>query len=215
MQKKSENLTKKQKTNINKFIIASSLMVFSGIFFGNIDRVMLGKFVSGEFIGYYTASLSLVGAIISIIGFSGAALFPIFSKLKGKRLNTGLKKSLRITFFISLIFFIITIIFSQIVVSIVYGKNYSPSINLLRLFSFLVPIISLSSIYQIYYFSQGKPQKTAKLLFMSTILNIILNYVLITSLLKFGQMASVYGATIATIISQGFYLAGLRVGKRG
>jgi Na+-driven multidrug efflux pump len=62
--------------------------------------------------------------------------------------------------------------------------------------------------------SQNKPGIIAKSLGVSTILNIILNYILITSLLPYGQIYSVYGAAISTIISQGIYLGILVLSKK-
>jgi Na+-driven multidrug efflux pump len=74
--------------------------------------------------------------------------------------------------------------------------------------------LSLIALYQTYYISQAKPQKIAKLLIISTILNIFLNYILITSLLPYGHLAAVYGAGTATLISKGFYLMGLMLGRK-
>jgi len=68
--------------------------------------------------------------------------------------------------------------------------------------------------YSSYFISKGSPQIIARILVISTILNIILNYILITSLLKYGNLAAVYGATIATLISQFVYLGALFISKK-
>ncbi len=206
---KANKLQKKQKTVINKFILATIAFILSGIFFGNIDRVMLGYFVQAEFIGYYTASFSLVGALATLIGFAAIVVLPIFSRLKGKRLEQGFKKSIRITFLFSIGTFLATLILAYFVILIVYGKEYLLATNILRILSLLLFTIPIMAIYQAYYISQGKPQTAAKILILATILNIFLNYILITSLLPYGHLAAVYGAAIATIISQGFLLGGL------
>jgi len=62
------------------------------------------------------------------------------------------------------------------------------------------------SIYLPYFMSENRPEVIAKSLGLSTILNIVLNYILITTLLPYGQISAVYGAVIATIISKFFYL---------
>jgi len=203
------NLTKNEKKGANKFLIAMSAIVLSGIFFTNIDRVMLGYFVQAEFIGYYTAALSLIGGISPFLSFAALVLLPIFSRMKGKRLEIALKKSRNLIFMLSIAIFIFILLFAPIIISIVYGSAYAPAINILRLFSLLLIFLSLGALYQTYYISQGKPKKIAKLLIISTILNIFLNYILITSLLPYGHLAAVYGASIATIISKGFFLGGL------
>ncbi len=203
------NLTKKEKKGTNKFLIAMSVIVLSGIFFTNIDRVMLGYFVQAEFIGYYTAALSLIGGIYPFLGFTALVLLPIFSRMKGKRLEIALKKSRNLIFMLSITTFIFILLFAPVIISIIYGSEYALAINILRLFSVLLLFLSLTALYQTYYISQAKPQKIAKLLIISTILNIFLNYILITSLLPYGHLAAVYGAGTATIISQGVYLGGL------
>jgi stage V sporulation protein B len=202
-------LSKKQKKITNSFLFATAVLAFSGTFFGNIDRIMLGKFVEGEFIGYYSASFSLIGALIPLIGFSSIVLLPIFSRLKGKRLEMGFKKSIRITFLLALGVVAITLLLANPVISVIYGKEYFLSINILRILSLLLFTFSLTGIYQTYYISQGKPGNVAKLLIIATIFNILLNYIFITILLPSGYLAAVYGVAIATIISQGLYLGGL------
>jgi len=207
-------LPKKQKSTINKFLLATATLALSGVFFGNIDRVMLGHFVEGEFIGYYTAAFSLIGALTPLIGFAAIVLLPIFSRLKGKRLEVGFKKSLKITFLIATGAFLATLFLSYFAILIIFGRDYIPAENVLRIFAVLLFVIPATSIYSSYYLSQGKPNKVAKLLIASTILNIILNYALITSLLPYGQITAVYGAAIATLISKFFYLGGLAWRRR-
>ncbi len=206
---KTNKLSKKQKKTVNKFVLATLAFVLSSTFFGNIDRVMLGKFVEGGFIGYYTAAFSLIGAIIPLLSFSATVLFPIFSKLKGKSLEIGFKKSLRLTFLLSAAAFLVTISLAYFVILVAYGNEYLLSVDILRAFSVLLFVLPIIAIYQSYYLAKGKPNKVARSLIIATVLNIILNYILITSLLKYGQMAAVYGAVIATIISKFIYLGGL------
>jgi O-antigen/teichoic acid export membrane protein len=206
---KSFKLSKKSKSITNKFIFATATLALSGLFFGNIDKIMLGKFVSGEFIGYYTSAHSLIGALTALVGFSSVVLFPIFSRLKGKRLEKGLKKSIKIILIFSLGMFIITIISAYYIIFLTYGKSYLISTNILRIFSLLLFITPLTGIYQSYHISQGRPGTITKFLIASTILNVLLNYFLINILLPYGELMAVYGVTFSTLISQIFYLGGL------
>ncbi len=210
---KKSKLTPRQNKKANKFLLAMSATVFSGLFFSYIDKIMLGYFILVEFIGYYTVALSLAGAVASLTGF-GAVLLPIFSRLRKKRLQEGLKKSLRIILPISIILFLGTILLAPFAVSIIYGPEYNQAINILRLLSLLLIAWPLIGIYTVYFMSKGKPQVIAKLLIISTLINIALNYILITSLLKYGNLAATFGAATATIISQFFYLGGLIISKR-
>jgi len=211
---KTKKLTQRQIKSVNKFLLATATLAFSGIFFANIDRVMLGVFVPEEFIGFYTAAFNLIGALIPITGFAAIVLLPIFSRLKGKRLEAGFKKSIKITLIISIAALLGIVIFTNFSILIVYGKNYLPAVNILRILSILLIALPTSGIYTTYLISQGHPQTVAKLLIIATILNVFLNYILITSLLPYGNIQAVYGAVIATLISQFFYLGGLVWSKR-
>jgi len=206
-QKKSnqKNLLKKEKKEVNKFILLTAVIVFSGTFFGNIDKIMLGKFVIGEFIGYYQAAFSLIGALTSFSAF-GAVLLPIFSRMKKESLDRAMKKTIRVTLLISTGVFAAALIFSYLAILIIYGREYFLAINILRILTILIFILPLTGIYVTYFMSENKPEIIVKSLVFSTILNIILNYILITTLLQFGEIFAVYGASISTIVSQGAYL---------
>ena len=206
-EKKSE-LTLRYRKKINNFLLIVSVMVLSGLFFSFIDKIMLGRFVSGEFIGYYSAALGLVGALSSLAAFS-IVLFPIFSRIRAKKLERGMKKAFRAIFTMGISLFLITLLSAPLAILIIYGPEYSPSINILRLLSLLIITLPLIGLYSSYFLSKGKPKIIASLLIVSTVINIFLNYILITSLLKYGQMAAVYGASVATILSQFLYLFGL------
>lgn len=210
----NQKLSAKEKQTVNKFVLATTALVLSGVFFGNIDRVMLGMFIESKFIGYYTAAYSLIGAMIPILGFASIVLFPIFSRVKGNQLRALLKKSIRLTLLASIFAFIGAFFLSDLVVHLIYGVSYLPSVNILKFLSPLLFILPLAALYQSYNLSQGKPDKVAKLLIISTLINILLNAVFILTFLKQGQLAAVYGAALATIISQIVYLIGLVVKRR-
>ncbi|MGC9309562.1 MAG: flippase [Candidatus Nanoarchaeia archaeon] len=202
---KQEKLDKKEKKILNKFIIALSAMTVSSTLFGHIDMLILGRYVGSEFIGFYRAAYSLIISAAPLINFSGA-LFPLFSRLNGNKSRRGLMRSLKLNLLMSVPLSILVISIAPIVVKIVYGSEYLPSINILRIFSILIIILPVIGLFSSYLISQNKPARVAKSLIISTILNITLNYIFIISLLPYGYLPAVYGAAIATIISKFFYL---------
>jgi O-antigen/teichoic acid export membrane protein len=212
IKERKKKLSSKEKTEVNQFVILTAAIVLSGVFFGNIDKIMLGRFVSSEFIGYYQAAFSVIGALTSL-GMFGAVLLPIFSRMKKKALMKATKNSLMIVFLISAGMFVLTFLFSSFIILIIFGKEYILSNNILRLFSLLILIVPITSVYLTYFMSKNKLKIIAKSLIISTIFNILLNYLLIISLLPYGEISAVYGVTIATIISQGIYL-GILAWKR-
>jgi O-antigen/teichoic acid export membrane protein len=211
LKEKERKITSSEKKEVNKFIIPASAVVFTAIFFGSIDMVMLGRFVPPEFIGYYRAALGLAAAMAPFVSF---VLLPVFSRLKGKQLERGFKKSVSVTLSFSLLLAFSVFLLSPFIINFIYGLEYQTSINILRLFSLLLISSPILLIYSTYFTSKGKPIIVMKTLAVSIIINIFLNLLAIYSLASYGNLIVVYGVTAATIISNWFYMIGLVIFKK-
>lgn len=194
-----------QRKKVNMFWIFLSTTILSGIFIGYVDTIMLGHFVDAESIGFYQAALTLVSSIFPLIPIS-TVLLPIFSRLRGKKLEQGFERSRRFTLFVSLGLFILTLLLAKPIIEIIYGTNYLPSINILRLLSIILLVLPISMLYDSYFISIGKPQVMAKYLLISTALNIVLNYLLIVNLMKSSSYLATLGSALAVVVSRTFYL---------
>lgn len=197
-----------EKKEARRFTWELGILGLAGLLFGYTDMIFLGRYVNAEFIGFYQAAFSFIVSSIPLISFS-SALFPIFSRLSGERLKRGFAKSRNITLLLSLVVFLITLLFAPIIIQIIGGANYENSVLILRALSFLSISMPLSSLYSSYILAKGYPKSQTYILATSTLINLILNFLLITSLLKYGQMAAVIGSCIATVVSNYFYLVGL------
>jgi O-antigen/teichoic acid export membrane protein len=211
---KPEKITSDEKRKIRNFILPLSVTALSGVFLGSIDMIMLGRFVSTIFIGYYQAAFGLISAASALLAFSGAALFPIFSRLKREKLEKGLKKGLLVTLLIVLPASIFTILIAPFIIHLIYGAEYLTAVPILRIFSLLLISIPLASIYNSYYISQGDTKRYAILIVFSALLNIVLNYIFISSLLPRGMLAASLGAGMATIVSGYVYLLAMIIFRR-
>ncbi|MAG39602.1 hypothetical protein CMI41_01370 [Candidatus Pacearchaeota archaeon] len=220
-------LAQKEKSDAWKFILPLSVTALSGVFFGYIDQIMLGHYVSGAFLGFYQAAFNLISSATVLIGFGSAAVFPVLARLKGKHLELGFKKARRMTALISVLAFIFTIVVAKYIVLLVYGDAYSTAYYYLLPLSVLLISFPMISLYQIYYLSQEKSKLISILLIGSTVLNILFNFVFINLGLTFGPAAGivlglsvdgmfwgVMGACIATILSRYIFLFGLFFGRR-
>jgi len=205
---KKEALTTSEKSELNKFMWPLSAIALSGVFFGYVDMIMLGRFVLAEFIGYYRVAFSLIASAIYPLTFS-FVLYPLFSRLKGQRLKRALTKSVKVTLLLSVCAALATLFLAPYIIGIAFGNSYVESIPLLRLFALLLLSGPLTALYTSYIISQGKPFIVAKLLIFSTLINICLNYFFITWFITYGQKWAIFGAAMATIISCYFYLFGL------
>ncbi len=211
---KAQKLNSKEKSELIKFILPLSITALSGIFFGYIDQIMLGHYVEGQFLGFYQAAFNLVASASVIIAFSAAATFPIFARLKGKKLEQGFKKTRNITLLISIAAAIFTFIVAPLLIQFIYGAEYLTAISYLKVLSLLLISFPMISLYTTYYTSQKRTKIISVLLIISTILNIILNYAFINIGLHYSMFHAVMGACIATIISRYVYLAGLVISRK-
>jgi len=209
LKSKSSGLTSSESRGLKKFILPLSVTALSGVFFGYIDTLMLGHFVSEEYIAYYGAAFSLIGSGVAIVGFIAIALFPLFSQLQGTSLQKLFKKSRNMTFLISLLAGIFTYFVAWWAVRIAYGIEYLQAVPVLRWFSILVVLLPIIGIYSTYLTSQKKTKTLAWIIVSTTVLNIILNFIGIKIGLQYGMFEAVLGAAFATIISRFVYLGGL------
>jgi len=198
-------LSVKEKYEVKKFVLLNSTIILSGIFFGYIDIIMLGYFVTSEYIGYYQGAFSFINAAISLITFSGA-LLPVFSRLNREKMDIFVKKTIRVVSLISIASFLFILLAAKPLILIIFGSEYANSVNILRILSLLLLSIPITTIYSTYFISSGRPEIVSKSLIASTVILIILNYFLISVLLPYGPMYAVYGSAIATIISRYSYL---------
>ena len=206
LKEKTRSVSSKEKRAFKKFSFPLSVITLSGFISGYIDILILGHFVLGEFIGFYSIALNLAGSLWSILSFASVAIYPIFTRLKGKVLESGFRKTRNITFVLSSLSAAFIFLLSDRLIFLIYGSDYSPAINLLRLFSLLVLLEPIIVLYTVYYMSKGKTWTLSRLLIITTILNIVLNYLFITHGLRTGMIHAVTGSAFAILISRSVYL---------
>jgi O-antigen/teichoic acid export membrane protein len=199
------SLKTNEKKGIRRFMYPLSISLIFYTILDQTDIILLGKFVTSEFIGYYSAAFFLISPATALTALS-VALFPIFSRLEGEQLKRGLKKSLKIIFLISFSFTVLIVVFAPLMVGIVYGNEYSTSINLLRLGSLVIVPCSMIGIYVNFLISKGKTKLTAKILIFLTVVKLVLAYTLISTFIKISLLAGTVGIISARVITEYIYL---------
>lgn len=211
---RSDILTGEEKKDIFRFILPLSITALSGPFFGYIDILMLGRFVSSSFISYYQVAFNLISAAMVILSFMGGALLPIFARYKEEDSIKLFRKSRLILLGISVLAMVFTILVSKYLILFVYGEEYVLSIFYLRIFSVLLLTGPMIDLYSNYYTAKKETKVIAFSLVVSTILNVVLNFFFIKIGLTYGTNEAVLGACIATIVSRFAYLGILGVGRK-
>ena len=198
----SKSIKKFNKKNIIQFL---SYLILSGILiiiFSEIDILMLGK-LSGDLksIGFYNAAMALVFGVAGLTSITHI-LLPIFSSFKRKRIEKVSSKVIKYTFLINIPAALGMFVFGRYFLMAVYGPSYLEGAIILSVLSFLILSESTSNLFSIFLFSREKPKFVTHSLLISTITNIILNYLLITLLLKISFLWAAVGAAIATILTR-------------
>ena len=175
---------------------------------GNVDKIILGYFVSTEFIGYYSAAFSITASLAPLIVFSDI-LFPIFTRMSNKRAEPAFKKTLRLTSIFSLLAFFVVFLFADQIIFIIFGKAYLTAVPLLRFSSLLLLSFPLSEVFSNYLISRGYISKVSKLIILTLVLTILLTFLIPYLLLSQGFYIATVGVIFAIVISRFFYLAAL------
>ncbi len=205
---KSNEISNDEKKEVKKFIYPLSISLIFQTILDQIDIILLGKFVTSEFIGYYSAAFFLISPATALTALS-VALFPIFSRLKGNQLRRGLKKSLRILFLVSISFTFIIIVFAPIMVKIVYGSDYAKAVSLLRIGSLVIISSSMIGVYINFFISKGKTKLTTKILILLTIFKFGIGYLLASNLIGISLFAATTGIVVARVVAEYFHLGSL------
>lgn len=120
----------------------------------------------------------------------------VHSEGKKEQVNEYMKKSFNFVVFLTIPMMGVIILVAKEFVPIFYGKGYEQVIDLIKIISPILILIGLSNVIGIQYLIPTKQQKklTISVIFGS-IINIILNYILILNY-------KAIGASIATIVAE-------------
>jgi len=187
----------------SKSSFANSLGVF---IFSKTDIFMLGFMLNPTFVAQYSSAAVIMNLFRLMNEPINMVVFPIISKLKSKniiKLNEKIKNIYRKaslgSFAISLPISLLLIIFSQKIMFLLYGEKYIESATLVKFFALWGLILPFYRCAASIFNGLGKPEINAKLTWLSAIINILLNLVLI-------YYFKTLGAVLASVLTSAFLL---------
>jgi len=194
------------KIRLMKFVGYSFIASISGIFFTYIDMIMLGFFVSLSYVGYYRAAFTLIFGTVGLFTYLGTLLLPYFVQLHKKRLKRAFNKVLRIVSIFSFPAAFGLLALGRYFIRLLYGYSYLPASYPFYLLSLLLISWPISTLLSALFFSKEKPKNVAKIITLALLINITLNYIFISRLVKISELYAIIGAAFATVISRYFLL---------
>jgi len=182
-----------------------TIISISGMLFSYIDALILGYFVSPEFVGYYRAAFTLVLGIIGLAYFPSLAFLSSFSKTNKQNQEKLFNYSFKYLTILSIPFTFALIFLGNFFIRLFYGYSYLPAALPLGFLAVLIFPASGIYIFSSLFSAKNKPGLFAKLIILTSIIDVVLNFVIIYLLLKISPIWAASGAAIATLISWAFY----------
>lgn len=166
----------------------------------NIDIIMISKMKGEIEAGWYGVSYKLFFTIATLAGAFLTAVFPLLSRSaneSAEQLKSVYDKSFKILLGLGIPLSIGGVILSRKIILFLFGSHYENSISSFRIFSFIIVLGFLNSLSAYSMAAVQKQSVTAKILFITTVLNIILNYILIPS---YGGSGAAFATLVCEII---------------
>lgn len=182
-------------------------LILSGvaiIIYMRIDQVMI-KWMSGDVeLGIYSAAVRLTEALYLIpTAIVGSALPKITQSYNqnNKSFYSEIQHLYNTVSLISYVSIITVFILASPIVSVVFGSDYTNSVAVLRVLIWAVIFVNLGIVQQSFMVVMNWTSIYMKIVFLASLMNIVLNYLLIP---RYGAV----GATISTVISYWFVTHG-------
>ena len=194
------------KLRLLKFTSYLTIAGISGTLFSYVDSIMLGLYLKPEFIGFYRAAFSLVNGAMAFILAPTAILLPFFTKLNKTKTQYLLENVFRYSAILAIPASFGLMLLGKYFIRFFFSYDYLPAALPLYFLSFLIIPAVYTSVLFYLFSAKEKPQIYAKIIVITSIINIILNFILIKALIPISAIWATAGAGIATLISWCAYL---------
>jgi polysaccharide transporter, PST family len=169
------------------------------------NTFILGLFTNNTIVGYYAGAEKIVNAATSLISPISQTIYPHLNRLVQESRSKGLqfiKKVLYAVGGITGVLSIVLLIFAEQIVALVLGSKYEESVLVLRILSFLPLMIGLSNVFGVQtMLTFGYKRAFSFILILSSIVNILVAFILVPIYLHNGTAAGVMlTETIVTLL---------------
>ncbi len=165
-----------------------------------IDQIMIGSMIDDSSVGIYAAAAKLSETWYFIPSLICASVFPaIINASCGNqaRFVYRLKRLYSLMFWLSLSLALFLTVFSNIIITIVYGSDYLQAASILRVHVWSGIGVFLGVAVTQYLISENYNKILFFMTFVGAIINILLNLLLIPRM-------GIMGAAVATLVSYSF-----------
>ena len=201
------NIIQHLKPTLELFIPQISLQIYAVI-----DKTMLGTMIVDKSeVGYYEQTQKIVSLLITIVTSLGTVIVPRiannFINNNKRSITQYLSKSLKFTFMLSIPMILGIIIVADEFVPIFFGNGYQKVGMLIKILSAIILFTGITNVFGVQYLIPTKKQKQYTIaIIVGTVINCVLNYILIPYLGAIGACISSIICQIAIIFIQVIYV---------
>lgn len=139
-------------------------------FYSTSNVFVLGFFASPVIVGYYSVAENITKMVMGLLGPLSQSIYPYTSSLATKSKEETVKFIKKITILIGSSTFIISVLMfstSSFIINILAGNQFSNSIPLLQIMSFLPFIVGLSTVFGVLFlFALGYSKRVSRVQFL-------------------------------------------------
>lgn len=185
--------------NFGKYVFGTNL---SAMIFQSIDQFMIGKYLGTAPAGLFNVSMRITNLVDVPISTVVSVVFPQSSKFQGEHQKRDMKDMFEKStgFMLALILpaCFVTLIFPELIITIIAGENYAvEGANVLRVTILSIMVQPFLRQFGTMLDSSGKPEINFYALLGMAVLNVVLNVVFIQ---KFGIMGAAFGTLTSMVV---------------
>ncbi|MCM1992508.1 flippase [Oceanirhabdus seepicola] len=173
------------------FVMTSILSTING----NVDTIMVGELLNEHELGIYSNSYKLIFFLISMIAVLFNVTYPKLTKLKGQELRSFFGLLTRVVIMFAIPISIGGFIFSKEILVLLFGKKYIEGSMTLKILMIYFMVLFIRELCAYSLNAWGKERIYLKIIGISAIANIIINYIAITNI-------GIEGAALSTLFCE-------------
>jgi len=201
------NITTKPNLSFrNSIAIYGAHYIFNFIYF-NIDTVLIALLLNEKSVGLYQAVFKIIALLLIIPEIINNVMLPTLSRLNVENIDLwkGVGNMMqKILLIIGIPLSLICIINADSIINIIYGiNNYRESVQILRVFGFVVLLRFLLEPYGMILTTKNRQEIRTYTVIFVTIFNVIANLIFLP---LYGIIASAYISLISNFIILAVYM---------
>lgn len=175
--------------------ILSGMMV---AIYGQTDKFMLKHMLDDTSVGYYSLATTISSMWVFVLAAIIDSIYPTILQLHNvdqKQYEKKNKQLYAIVFYVSVIASIFFCVFGDIVVQLMYGNEFLPTSNILKIVTWYTAFSYLGVARNAWIVCENKQKYLKYMYVVAAFANVLLNYVLI-------PLLGAVGAALASLVTQ-------------